>query len=197
MTQNNIKIAITGGIGSGKSTVSKIIAEEGLPVFSCDQIYCELLNDKAFLEVLSKEFEDVLLSDGTLNRKALSEKVFKDGNKLNKLNAITHPLIMKEAFKRMQGQNLSFCEVPILFENGFEKLFDGVIVILRDKQQRINSVIKRDGISRKNALLRINSQYNYDKNNFTKYYVIHNDGNFDDLRQKTLQILAKITQGAS
>lgn len=192
MTQNNIKIAITGGMGSGKSTVSKIIAEEGLPVYSCDKIYSGLLTDKPFLETLSKEFGGALNSDGSLDRKVLSEIVFNDSNKLKKLNSITHPAIMKEALTLMQGQVLSFCEVPLLFENAFEKFFDGVIVVLRDREQRINSITERDGISRENAILRINSQYNYENGDFTKYYVIHNDGSIDDLKQKILKIITEI-----
>jgi len=192
MRQSNFKIAITGGIGSGKSAVSGIIAEQGLPVFSCDLVYGELLKDKSFLEKLTNEFGNILLADGTLDRNALSEKVFNDTNALKKLNALTHPAIISEVMKRAQGHRLSFCEVPLLFENGFEKLFDGVIVVLRDKERRISSVMARDGISRKNVILRVNSQFNYENKDFAEYYVIRNDGNLDDLRQKTLQILSKI-----
>ena len=114
MTQSNYTIAITGGIGSGKSTVAKIISREGYPVFSCDEIYNELLCRREFLNKIAQEFEGVLNPDGTLDRVKLSEKVFIDKAELEKLNSITHPAIMEEVFKRSAGYKISFTEVPLL-----------------------------------------------------------------------------------
>lgn len=192
MTQNSLKIAVTGGIGSGKSTVCEIIKKYGFPVYSCDQIYSELLNSSDFLKKIENEFGGVLNSDGSLNRKALSAAVFNNESALKKLNTITHPEIISAAFKKMEGSSIAFLEVPLLFENGLEDLFDGAIVVLRGIEDRINSVISRSNLTRDEVLLRINSQYNYNKLDFTKYYVIHNCGNFEDLDCKTRQILTKI-----
>lgn len=192
MTQNNFKIAITGGICSGKSTVAKIIKEQGFSVISCDEIYSELLNDENFINLLDMEFGDIKNSDGTLNRSKLSEMVFNDADKLTKLNSLTHPQIMKKAMERMSGIGIFFCEVPLLFEEGFEKLFDSVIVVLRDKNERIKELMQRAKISKSQALLRINSQYNYDNNNFIKYYVIHNNDNLAKLRENAVSIVAQI-----
>lgn len=194
MTQNNLKIAITGGIGSGKSTVSKIIEEQGLPVFSCDKIYNELLSDKSFLKKIEESFVGVLNENGTLNRQMLSEIVFNDSEKLKILNGITHSEIMSAAFKKMEGYNLSFLEVPLLFENSFESLFDGVIVVLRDREERVNSVVARDKITKEMVLKRLKSQFNYDKFDFAEYYVIHNNCNLSELSSKTLEILQKINK---
>lgn len=193
MTQSNtIKIAITGGIGSGKSAVCQFIKEQGLPVFSCDEIYSQLLKLPAFIEKIAAEFDGVINSDGSLNRKALAEKVFNDEVSLKKLNAITHPEILQAAFNKMEKYRLSFLEVPLLFENGFEKLFDGVIVVCRDRNERINAIMKRDKISQGQAILRLNSQLKYDNCDFSKYYVIHNCSNLVYLKQNTLEILKKI-----
>lgn len=192
MTQSNYKIAITGGIGSGKSTVAEIISREGYPVFSCDEIYNELLCRREFLNKIAQEFEGVLNPDGTLDRVKLSEKVFNNKAELEKLNAITHPAIMEEVFTRSEKYKISFTEVPLLFESGLENYFDGTIVVLRKFEDRITSVSKRDGIDPNSVILRINSQFNYDNCNFAKYYVIHNDGNFDDLTRETDRILQKI-----
>ena len=192
MTQNSLKIAVTGGIGSGKSTVCEIIKKYGFPVYSCDQIYSELLNSSDFLMKIENGFGGVLNSDGSLNRKELSATVFNNESALKKLNSITHPEIISEAFKKMEGSSIAFLEVPLLFENGFVDLFDGVIVVLRDIEDRINSVISRSNLTRDEVLLRINSQYNYDKLDFTKYYAIHNCGNYEDLDCKIRQILTKI-----
>lgn len=192
MTQSNIKIAITGGIGSGKSTVAEIIKCKGYAVFSCDKIYDELLKDNAFLKKLSKEFGGVLTDGGDLNRTKLAEIVFNDKETLKRLNALTHPAIMKKVKEKCKGEAISFVEVPLLFENGFEKVFNGVIVVLRDKEERISATVKRDGTDRAKVILRINSQLDYENCDFTQYYVLHNDRNLADLTQKTEKILKKI-----
>lgn len=192
MMQNNIKIAVTGGIGSGKSSVCQIIRSAGFPVLSCDEIYAELCADKKFLERLCEEFGNILLADGSLNRKKLSQIAFNDEAALKKLNNLTHPAIMEELFLRASGHKLCFCEVPLLFEGGYQGCFDGAIVILRAEEERIKSVSLRDKISAQAAILRIKNQFNYENADFTQYYVIHNDGDLTDLRQKTLEIIEKI-----
>ncbi len=194
MTQNNVKIAVTGGIGSGKSSVCKIIKESGFPVISCDEVYSELLKSADFLAVLHNEFGNVLKEDGALDRKKLAEIVFNDSTKRERLDKITHPVIMDEVLRRANSHKLCFCEVPLLFENGFESLFDNVIVVLRPKEERVSAVQKRDGCSSENVDLRIKSQINYEKFDFAKYYVIRNAGNLTDLREKTAEILKRITQ---
>ena len=192
MTQNNRKIAITGGIGSGKSTVAEIIARQGFSVISCDEIYKQLLQSKDFLDIISSEFDGVVTDDGKLDRKKLSTVVFSDKQKLEKLNSITHPAIMNEAFEQMQSSGIHFCEVPLLFECGYEKYFDNVIVVLRDKDKRISDIVKRDNKSVAEANLLINSQFDYDNCLFEKYYVIHNDGGISDLQSAVLKIIKDI-----
>ena len=192
MMQSNIKIAVTGGIGSGKSFVCQIIRSAGFPVLSCDEIYAELCADKKFLEGLCREFGDILYADGSLNRKKLSQIAFNDEAALKKLNNLTHPAIMEGLFSRAKRHKLCFCEVPLLFEGGYQKHFDGTIVILRAEEERIKSVSLRDKISAQAAILRIKNQFNYENADFTQYYVIHNDGDLTDLRQKTLEIIEKI-----
>lgn len=197
MTQSNFKLAITGGIGSGKSRVAEIIKREGYPVFSCDEIYGELLKDKNFLNNLVNNFGDILDVNGDLDRKKLSAIVFSDRRKLKLLNELTHTEIMGEALKRAESFRLSFCEVPLLFENGYEKLFDGVIVVLRNEEDRISSVVNRDKISREEVIKRINRQYNYSNSDFAEYYVIYNNSDFYELEQKTLKILESIVNKIS
>ena len=192
MMQNNIKIAITGGICSGKSTVAHIIREQGYNVVSCDEIYSELLKDTQFLDLLDKEFGNIKNNDGTLDRTTLSEIVFGDSEKLKKLNALTHPRIMQRAMEDMSSGGINFCEVPLLFEGGFERLFDNIIVVLRDDEIRLEELEKRDNIDKNQALLRINKQFDYKNHNFTMYYVIHNDSTLTELYNKTFITLEKI-----
>lgn len=192
MMRNNFKIAITGGIGSGKSTVSKFIKQRGFNVISCDDIYRELLQKEYFLKELAKVFGDRVVSNGKLNRKYLSEIVFSDSEKLELLNRFTHPAIMRECFARMKDE-LNFCEIPLLFESGYQNLFDNVIVVLRDRAARITAIKERDGLQHQEICKRIESQFNYDIADFAKYYVIHNDCGLIDLQRQTLQILDEIT----
>ena len=196
MKQSNIKIAVTGGIGSGKSTVCKLIEQSGFPVYSCDAVYSELLSGNELPSKIAEEFGlGILNIDGTLGRRALSKIVFGNEKLLQKLNNITHPEIFKAMFAKAEcDRGLVFFEVPLLFEGGYQDLFDGVIVVLRDKKNRIGSVSKRDGLTEQEIENRINRQFDYANSNFEQYYVIHNDGNFGDLRALTIDLLLKITQ---
>ncbi len=194
MMQSNIKVAVTGGIGSGKTTVCNLIRGLNYPVFSCDEIYSCLLNDKNFLSELSSVFGDILTLDGLLDRSKLANRVFSDKLLLKKLNAIAHPAVMGEALKRMERYSIAFCEVPLLFEGGYEKLFDEVIVVLREKEKRINSVLKRSNLTRNAIENRINSQVDYANMDLTKYYVLHNCGNLWNLEQNSLKIVQSIAK---
>lgn len=195
MKQSNIKVAVTGGIGSGKTTVCNIIKEKGYPVFSCDEVYAELLNSGKLTERIAEEFGSEVLTDGKIDRRKLSSCVFGDEKKLQRLNEITHPKIFEEMFARAENCNgLVFFEVPLLFEGGYQNLFDEVIVVLRKMEDRILSVKLRDNLSDDEVKRRIEKQFNYDINNFAQYYVTHNQGKIDDLRDKIDRLLLKIAQ---
>lgn len=195
MTQNkNIRIAITGGIGSGKSTVSDIIRGLGFPVYSCDEIYRELLGNECFSKKIAAEFPAAANVDGTLDRVKLSGFVFDDDRALAKLNLLTHQEIFKSFDIKSKSEDFVFCEVPLLFEGGYARLFDDVIVVLREINSRIDSVVQRDGIDSLSVKKRIKKQFSYDKINFEEYYVIHNEGSLSDLRQITEITVRKISQ---
>lgn len=196
MKQNNIKIAITGGIGSGKTTVCNIIKDKGYHVFSCDEIYAELLNGGKLTCAIVNEFGDgVLNRSGGIDRKKLADCVFSDNEKLQILNEITHPKIFEEMFARSEKcDGVVFFEVPLLFEGGYQKLFDNVIVVLRDINCRIEHVKLRNKISVVEVAKRIAQQFNYDNSDFAQYYVIHNYVKIDDLSDIIDEILLKITK---
>ena len=99
MTQNNIKVAVTGGIGSGKSTVAEIIARQGYKVVSCDKIYSGLLSEGIFNAAYTAEFGAVLDENGKVDRKKLAAAVFGDEGKLRRLNEITHTKIIEKALE--------------------------------------------------------------------------------------------------
>ena len=189
------KIAVTGGIGSGKSTVMKIIAGKGYPIFSCDEIYSQLTSDSDFLNILRHSFGDILNRDGTLDRKKLSEIVFNNPAKLAELDKITHPAIYKEMFRMAdEAGGICFCEVPLLFESGAESLFDGVIIVMRNEEQRIKSVTARDKLPEQDVKKRILNQFDYNSADFAMYYVIHNNGDLSELEWQTEEIIKKINE---
>lgn len=192
MTRNKIKIALTGGIGSGKSTVAQLIAARGFKVFSCDKIYSELLSDSNMLRLLSDEFGEKIIVDGKIDRTLLAEIAFSDTKKIARLNKITHPLIIGSALSKMDTEDISFCEVPLLFEEGYEKLFDNIIVVLREKAERIAAVAGRDNLTAEQVVKRMEYQINYDNTDFAKYYVIHNDSDFQALKNRTDGVLNDI-----
>lgn len=195
MKQNNIKIAVTGGIGSGKSTVCKIIAGKGYPVFSCDEVYAQIAESEKFVREIEKVFgSEYLTAEGRIDRKKLSALVFSDEKELAKLNGITHPMIFSEMFALAESEKGTvFFEVPLLFEGGYQNLFDGVIVVLRDMEARIKSVMERDKLSYEAVKKRILNQFDYDKNDFAQYYVTHNYGNIGDLSANIDRLMSKIT----
>ena len=117
------KIAITGGIGSGKTTVSNLIKEKGYPVYSCDEIYKELIDSTIYIKEIEKAFP-AAIKQGKINRKGLAEIVFSNEQERKRLNEIAHPLIMKTLLDHIsQRENeLIFAEVPLLLEGNFENL---------------------------------------------------------------------------
>ena len=197
MTQNKRIYAITGGIGCGKSAVSAMICGEGYPVFSCDGIYAELTaSGGRLVALLEREFGGVTAADGSLDRSTMSDIVFNNDEARRKLDAMTHPIIMDELMTRAKSAEggLAFCEVPLLFENGFEKLFDGVIVVMRSLEERIKSVSARSGLNREQILARIHSQCDYSALDLKSCYTIYNDGDMEQLREKVKKILQNIAK---
>lgn len=177
-----IFIAITGGIGSGKSSVLNIIREMGYSVFSADAIASNIYDDEQVLMNLKSAFPECF-TEGRPDRKKLASIVFSDHKKLELLNDITHPKIMEKLFYQMQSATgkIIFAEVPLLFEGGYEKLFDKVLVVMRPLAERISSVCKRDGITEQEVLSRIKNQYDYEKNTPVAHTLIYNTGNISQL----------------
>lgn len=184
------RIAVTGGIGSGKSTVLALLKERGFPVFSCDEIYAKLCTETSYLTSLSALFPDCF-QDNVLDRSLLSKKVFSDREALEKLNALSHPLVMRRLLCEMQPFPLSFAEVPLLFEGGYASAFDGVIAVLREKHARVRSVMERSGLSEEDVLARMAQQYDYSVLP-AGCYPLKNDGTLTELRIALAKILSQI-----
>lgn len=195
------RVAITGGIASGKSTAAEYIKKLGYPVFSCDEIYKSVIQEQEYIQTVERYFP-ACVQDGKINRNILSKIIFDDSQKREQLNQIAHPLIMKELYKQMNECNsmLVFAEVPLLFEGGYENAFDNVIVIKRNYQDRIKDLMKRNQISKEEARKKIYAQFDYDSNdaNFRfkscEALLVQNEGSFTDLKKQIEDIILLLSR---
>ena len=158
-----IKVGITGGIGSGKSTVCKVFRTLGIPIFEADPVAKELMNaDPILREKLIHLFgESVYLTNQTIDRKYLSGIVFNNPSLLVQLNTIVHPAVRKSFEDWCETQQSPFVihEAAILFESGFYKMMDKTIAVVTDEAERIQRVMKRNTISEEQVRQRIRNQW--------------------------------------
>jgi len=185
------KIAVTGGIGSGKSTFCGILKKMGYPVYSCDEIYRELLCDPDYLSALCACFPECT-KDGILQKNLLSARVFSDREALVRLNALAHPRIMERLAAQMECNHISFAEVPLLFEEGYETRFNAVIALWRDQAARMNAVKRRDGLSEEEIRSRMKEQFPPDLLAGKQCILIRNDGDTQSLARKAEAAIAQL-----
>ena len=156
-----IKVGITGCIGSGKSTVSNIFKVLGIPVFDADTAAKQLMQENESLKQnLQKEFGNDVYVNGQLNRKYLAEIVFKDTYKLEKLNAIVHPVAIEAGLQWAAKQTTAYIvkEAALLFEAGSGFNLDYIIGVFAPQNLRIKRVMDRDAISKEEVVARIDKQ---------------------------------------
>lgn len=189
-----IKIGITGGIGSGKSTVAKIIEVLGFPVYYSDHQAKELMNSSDEIrEELNNHFGIDLYSDGTLNRKLLADKIFQNKEELNFVNQLVHPIVRQDFYlwSEKQTSKIVFQESALLFETGNEKNFTATILVTASDELRIQRVMKRDNCSRASVLERMKNQLKESDKRSKASYIIENNES-ESLIQQTLKIVEGI-----
>ena len=184
-------IAITGGIGCGKSTACDVLKKLGYTVFSADETYSELLKDKEFVKSIHSLLGVDSKSD-TLEREKVSKIVFNDKTALKKLNDFTHDKIISKMFFNSKNKGVVFHEVPLLFEGGFQNLYSKIIVIKRDFEKRVESVIKRSNLTRTEVESRISSQVDYDKIDSKNLIFITNDLGVLELETELKKVIKTI-----
>jgi dephospho-CoA kinase len=172
-------IGITGGIGSGKSSIAKVFISMGFPVYNSDTRAKELINSNIdVIDSIKQEFGDDIYSSEGLDRKKMASIVFSDSDKLQKLNSIVHPAVGLDFDKWANSQNTSFVlkEAAILFETGIYKSLDKTILVTCPKEERINRVMKRDSATKEAIEARMNSQWSEEKKKELADYIIDNSG---------------------
>ena len=172
-------IGLTGGIGSGKTTVVKYFASKGIPVYIADEAAKNIMNDKKVVQEVQAIFsENVILKNGLLDRNAIRKIVFDDKSKLEQLNKIIHPKV-KTDFENWlkKNKNAAFIikEVAILFETNGQKYCDATILVSAPIETRIKRVLERDATSRENILQIINNQLPEEEKMKLATYVITNE----------------------
>jgi len=173
-----IKIGLTGGIGSGKSTVAQIFEVLGIPVYYADAASKRLMNENDELKhKIKSAFGEETYTNGVLNRKYLSDIVFKDAEKINLLNSLVHPVTIKDAAQWMQKQTTPYVikEAALIFESGSNKDLDYVIGVKSPAELRIKRTMARDNISLAQVQARIDRQMNEEEKINLCNYVIVND----------------------
>ncbi len=172
-------IGLTGGIGSGKSTVGKVFYELGIPVYNADTEANKLINSSPeIIRKLKKTFgEDIYDKKNNLERKKLANIIFNDKKMLNKVNSIVHPAVKKDFLKWVSEQTSKYVikEAAILFESGSYKEVDKIITVIAPKNIKILRVCKRDCVSIEKVEERIKNQMPDNLKVLKSNYVIYND----------------------
>ena len=170
--------ALTGGIGSGKSTVLKLFNELGVPTFAADDSAKKAMEQDASIQQQIVEiFGEASYIKGKLNRSFIAQKVFGNQEKLQQLNAVVHPAARAAYLNWQQKQNAPYTiyEFPIVFELGEQDRFDGVILVVSSESLRIQRVKKRDNISEDAIRKRIMHQWTDEQKQPLADMVIQND----------------------
>lgn len=203
MKQNKMIIGITGSIGTGKSTVSNYLISKGYSVVDADKISKGAYNIgsngyKAILEVFGVE---ILNSNGEVDRKKIKKIVFDNSNMLQRLNMAIHPIIINEIEKEieilLESQSVVFLDAPLLIETELHKKVDKIIVVVCDKNEQINRIIKRDKITADMAISIINSQMSIDEKLKFADYIVYNNSTIENLYSQVDEIILEIKKEIS
>lgn len=192
-------VGLTGGIASGKSTVSNFIMQYNIPIIDSDKIAREVTRpgNRGLTQIREEFGRDVLNVDGTLNRKKLGNIVFNDNFKLQKLNGIIHPIIRETVIREIdtyRDLNLRICvlDAPILIEANFTDIVDYIILIYVDVKNQVSRLVNRDKISEGEAQRRINIQLPFDAKKEFANYIIDNSKDLENTKDQLNKILNEI-----
>lgn len=195
-----LKAGITGGIGSGKTTVCKIFEGLGVPIYYADDRAKYLMQHEHFLiDQLKKNFGEDVYVNGTLDRKLLAGKVFNDKAKLALLNSLVHPAVYRDTERWVEEQREKkvpyiLKEAALLVETGSYKALDKLIVVAAPVETRVGRVTDRDKADVEEVMARIRNQLPDEEKIQLADFVIVNDGSLEDLEEQVLKIHEKMIE---
>ncbi len=189
---------LTGGIGTGKSTVSAIFRRLGAYIIDADELARESVRKgtSAWKEIRDFFGEDVLNPDGTINRTKLGEIVFGDESKRKKLEGIIHPVVFKaierqeEAIIKKESDAIIICDIPLLIESGYHRKVDRVILVYAEEREQLSRLV--DKLPPEDALKRIRSQMSIEEKKKYADYVIDNRGSIEETEEQCRKIYEEL-----
>jgi dephospho-CoA kinase len=191
-------IGITGGIASGKSTVSLYLQELGFTIVDADLASRAVVEpgEEAYHQVVKAFGEDILLTDGNIDRVKLGSIIFNDQEKRLLLNGIVHPAVrnwmrVKTEAALSSGEETVFMDIPLLFESKLTFMVDKTLLIYVDEQVQLKRLMNRNGLSEKEALARINSQMPLADKKALADAVIDNNGDINETKRQVKAILSE------
>lgn len=193
-------VGLTGGIGSGKTTVSNIFKEEGAYIIEADQIARELVkpHSEAWKEIVKLFGNEILKSDGSVDRRKLAEEVFSNPEKIKSLNRILHPKIKREfrrrikEIKKKDKNAIVIFDAPLLIETRTHKEMDRVIVVTSKENQQLERVKKRDSKTEEEIRNILYSQIPIDRKLKVADFVIRNEGSLDETDRMAREVYRKL-----
>lgn len=188
-----MRVAITGSIACGKSTVTNYLINKGYYVVDADKIGHEILLDEQIKNELKAVFGEVIFENGEVDRKKLGEIVFNNEKSLNILNSIVHPKIKEVISNKLNvGMELVFLDIALLYESNFVDLVDKVIVVDVDEKTQLERLMLRNNFTEEEAKKRIASQMSSSKKVKLADYVIDNNNNVLETYEQVDKLLAKL-----
>lgn len=184
-------IGITGSIATGKSTVTSYLIKKGYLVIDSDKIVHEELKNPVIIENIRVTFGDFIVDDGIINRKKLGQIIFNDPEKRQALNDIIHPGVIK-AILSIPKEQITFVDVPLLYEVNLEYLFDMIVVVYVREDIQLKRLIERDQISEDFARKKIATQMNIEIKKIKADFVINNENSIEDTHKQIDQLLRSI-----
>jgi dephospho-CoA kinase len=193
-------VAVTGGIGSGQSTVCQVFHGLGCKIIDVDIKAKQIIQkDNSLQKELKKAFgNEIFFKDGSLNRKQLAHLAFRDEVKTLELNKIIHPRMVAEVVEEMETARFSqrypliIVDAALIFEISIEKMFDAVIVVYAKLEDRLKRVMKRDDLKRAEVLARVRRQIPLEDKKSWADYLIDNNGTPDDLNKQVERIFEEL-----
>jgi len=192
-----MRVGLTGGIASGKSTVSQILRELGAVIIDADQLAREVVQagQPGFAQVIAEFGEDLVGADGQLDRAALGQIVFANPDRRAALEAIVHPLVF-ERILALEGQassaDIVVHDIPLLAESGRADTFDAVLVVDADEDDQLRRMIQDRGWSEADARARMAAQATRSQRLAIATHVIDNTGTLEDLRERVTEVFDEL-----